>query len=114
MNFRDPKSIKMLWRGFYVLLAVLILLDPKLLELVHVLDHDPAHEARFVVDGLPEFYALYGFLACVAMVLVSKLVLGKILMRADTYYDTSPLDPTRDSKRRPIGSVAASTEGKAH
>lgn len=105
MTLADPKSIKQLWRGFFVLLAVLVLLDPKLLELVHVLEHDPHHEARFVVDGLPEFYALYGFLTCVAMVVVSKLVLGKILMRPDTYYEYSPLAPTRDSKGRPIGSA---------
>jgi hypothetical protein len=113
MSLADPKSIKQLWRGFYLLLAVLIVLDPKLLELIGVLEHDPHHEPRFGVDGLPEFYPLYGFLACVAMVLVSKLVLGKILMRPDTYYDRSPLDPIRDHKRRPID-PAATSEGKVH
>jgi len=102
MSLADPQSIKRLWRGFYLLLALLILLDPKLLELVHVLEHDPHHAAHFVVDGLPEFYALYGFVTCIAMVVGSKLILGKILMRADTYYDYDPLAPTRDSKGRPL------------
>ena len=37
-----------------------------------------------------------------AMVVGSKLILGKILMRADTYYDYDPLAPTRDSKGRPL------------
>lgn len=98
----DPKSIRQLWRGFYLLLALLIVLDPKLLELVGVLDHDPGHEAPFMVVGLPEFFALYGFLVCVVTVLFSKLVIGKIVMRSESYYDKSPLDPLRDSKGRPL------------
>lgn len=116
MNLGDPNAIKTLWRAFYLVLALLVLLDPKLLELVGVLPHDPHHEAHFVVDGLPAFYVLYGFFACVAMVVVSKLVLGKILMRPDTYYDASPLDPTRDSKGRPLaaGSAAAAAAKEAH
>lgn len=98
----SDNQIKQLWRGFYLLLAVFIVLDPKLLELVHVLEHDPHHQANFVIDGLPEFYPLFGLLVCLVTVVFSKLVIGKIVMRPETYYDKSPLDPTRDSKRRPL------------
>jgi hypothetical protein len=100
MELDDPKTIRKLWIGFYVVLGLLLVLDPKLLELLHVFEHDPDHEPRFLVDGLPQFYAVYGFLTCWAMVLGSKLIIGKLLMRPDTYYDSSPLDPTRDAKGR--------------
>lgn len=100
MALEDPKTIRRLWRGFYLALALLVLLDPKLLELVHILAHDPHHAAYFVVDGWPEFYVVYGFATCWLMVMVSKLVIGKLLMRPDSYYRHSPLDPTRDSKGR--------------
>ncbi len=100
MELDDPKTIRKLWYGFYFVLGALVLLDPKLLELVHILEHDPHHAAHFVVDGWPEFYAIYGFATCCAMVFGSKLMIGKVLMRPDTYYDRSPLDPTRDAKGR--------------
>ncbi len=102
MALEDPKTIRKLWIGSFVVLGLLLLLDPKLLELVHILEHDPHHAAYFVVDGWPEFYAAYGFLTCCAMVLASKLVIGKLLMRPDSYYESSPLDPLRDAKGRRI------------
>jgi hypothetical protein len=100
MALDDPKTIRKLWLRFYAVLGLLVILDPKLLEMLHVLEHDPHHEPHFVVDGWPEFYAIYGFLTCCLMVFGSKLVIGKLLMRPDTYYDSSPLDPTRDAKGR--------------
>jgi hypothetical protein len=106
MALDDPKTIRKLWLGFYVVLGVLLLLDPKLLELLHILPHSPGHsphhEPHFIVDGWPVFYAVYGFATCWLMVMVSKLVIGKLLMRPDTYYGHSPLDPTRDRKLRRI------------
>ncbi len=120
MRLEDPQTIRKLWLGFYVVLAVLVLLDPKLLELLHVIEHDPHHEAHFVVDGLPEFYSVYGFITCVAMVVVSKKLLGWLLMRPDTYYDHGPLDPVRDAKGRPLARTpqshasAPTTEGSQH
>lgn len=39
----------------------------------------------FEVDGPFGFYAWFGFGACVAMVLVARLI-GRILKRADDYY----------------------------
>lgn len=37
-------------------------------------------------EGLPTFYAIYGFFACVILVLVAK-EMRKILMRKEDYYD---------------------------
>lgn len=102
MKLEDPQTIRKLWIGFYAVLGLLVLLDPKVLEAVHVLEPDPHHEPHFGVDGWFEFYVVYGFLTCVAMVVISKKVIGAVLMRPDTYYDSSPLDPTRDAKLRPI------------
>ena len=42
--------------------------------------------ARFRIDGSFAFNAWYGFLSCIGMVLVAKL-LGRLLHRKDTYYD---------------------------
>lgn len=100
MALEDPKTIRKLWLGFAAVLAALVLLDPKLLELVHILEHDPHHHAHFIVDGWPGFYVVFGFATCWVMVMASKLAIGKLLMRPDTYYEHSPLDPTRDSKGR--------------
>jgi hypothetical protein len=100
MALDDPKTIRKLWLGFIVVLGVLLLLDPKLLELVGVLPHHPEHGAHFIVDGWPGFFAVFGFAGAWLTVLSTKLVIGKLLMRPDTYYDHSPLDPTRDAKLR--------------
>lgn len=43
-------------------------------------------QPHFGVDGVFGFYAWYGLLTCVAMVLFAK-ALGVILKRDDTYYD---------------------------
>ncbi len=38
------------------------------------------------LDGLFGFYAIYGFVACVILVLIAKWM-RKLLMRAEDYYD---------------------------
>lgn len=37
-------------------------------------------------EGLPGFYALYGFVACVLLVLIAK-EMRKLLMRDEDYYE---------------------------
>lgn len=68
-------TITMLWRAGYAVLALLVIAG-FLIE----------HHAPFAIAGLPGFYAWYGFLSCVALVLGSK-ALGTWLKRPDTYYD---------------------------
>ena len=70
-----PRTIRRLWVGFAVTLALLVLAD---------LLVPPS--SVIGVDGTFGFYAWYGLLACIAMVLFAK-VLGVALKRPDTFYD---------------------------
>ncbi len=70
-----PKTIRQLWYGGFVLLALLVLAD----FFVHP-------HASFQIDGTFGFYSWYGLLTCVGMVLFAK-ALGIFLKRKDTYYD---------------------------
>ena len=69
-----PRTIRRLWVGFVIALAVTVLGE-------YVVDRQP----HFAVDGLPAFNAIYGLLACAGLILVAKLI-GLALKRADTYY----------------------------
>jgi len=70
-----PGTIRRLWVGFAVLLALTVVAQ-------FVIDI----KGYFGLDGWPAFGAVYGFGACVAMVLVAKM-LGVVLKRPDDYYD---------------------------
>lgn len=70
-----PASIRKLWIGFAVLLAATVLGQ----ALIPV-------KGYFGVDDWFGFGALFGFLSCVAMVIVAKL-LGVMLKRDERYYD---------------------------
>ena len=73
--FDNPRNVKRLLWGFYAVCAVLFLVD-----FVH---------HRHVVhawEGLFGFYALYGFVACVVLVLIAK-EMRKLVMRDEDYYD---------------------------
>ncbi|MDX1625841.1 MAG: hypothetical protein R3323_04960 [Wenzhouxiangellaceae bacterium] len=73
-----PTTIRRLWWIFGAILAGTVLAQ----IFVHV-------HAYFSVDGWLGFYALYGFLSCVAMVVVAKLM-GLVLKRPDDYYMIEP------------------------
>jgi hypothetical protein len=70
-----PATIRRLWVGFAVVLALTVAAQ-------FVIDI----KGYFGLDGWPAFGAVYGFGACVAMVLVAK-ALGVVLKRPDDYYD---------------------------
>lgn len=70
-----PETIRKLWIALYGILALTLLPDLFVKQYSH-----------FGFDDTKGFYAAYGFLACVAMVLLAK-VLGAVLKREDTYYD---------------------------
>ncbi len=69
-----PATIRRLWQVSAAVLALTVLLQ----VFIKV-------KGYFGVDGWLGFGALYGFLACVAMVLVAK-VLGPLLKRGEDYY----------------------------
>ncbi len=70
-----PKTIRGLWVGGIALLAALVGLGAFAKPYVN-----------FGIEGSFGFYAWYGFITCVAMVVGAK-VLGFVLKRKDTYYD---------------------------
>jgi len=70
----EPRNVKRLWRAFIALLALTV-----------AVEFFVALHPHFAVESLPAFHAIYGFLACAAMIGVAKL-LGVLLKRPDAYY----------------------------
>lgn len=73
--FDKPGNVQMILRVFYALCAVLVAAD----FIVHrhtILDW----------ENIPAFYAIYGFIACVVLVLISR-EMRKFVMRKEDYYD---------------------------
>ena len=78
----DRPSFSVSRRAFYIWLMVLALAEAIAPRFLY---HEPAH---FAFEDWPAFASIYGFLSCVAIILVSKL-LGKLwLMRPDNYYES--------------------------
>jgi hypothetical protein len=71
----QPRNVDRLVRGFYVVCAVLLAID------VFVPKHSP-----FAIEHVFGFYGVFGFVACVALVLIAKQ-LRRVLMRSEDYYD---------------------------
>ena len=69
-----PSTITLLWRVFAIVLIALVALQ----LLIKV-------KGYFVVDGWFGFGAAFGFLSCLAMVLVAK-ALGFVLKKPENYY----------------------------
>ncbi|MXO62475.1 hypothetical protein GRI48_05555 [Altererythrobacter oceanensis] len=65
----------MILRVFYVLCAVLVAAD----FVIHRHVYHPW-------ENLPAFYAIFGFVACVVLVLIATQM-RKVLMRDEDYYD---------------------------
>ncbi len=73
--FDNPRNVKRLLRVIYVICAALVGLD-------FVFERHVIH----AWEALPGFYAIYGFIACAALVLIAK-EMRKLLMRKEDYYD---------------------------
>jgi hypothetical protein len=73
--FDKPRNVTRLLRGFYAVCALLLVLDL-------VLHRHVIHSW----ENLPEFYAVFGFVACVVLVLVATQM-RKVVMRKEDYYD---------------------------
>jgi hypothetical protein len=70
-----PDNIRLLWRAFIGVLAVTVVIDLAV-----------QHHGVFMVDGTPGFGAWFGFLSCMVLIFLAKL-LSLALRRPDTYYD---------------------------
>ena len=74
--FDNPKNVTILLRCFYCSLLLLLIIEFFL--------HKHPH---FAWEGWPEFYAVYGFVACVVLVVVAKYILRPLVKRGEDYYD---------------------------
>ena len=70
----EPRNVKRLWRGFLIVLVVVVAAQ----WLVPMQPH-------FSVESVFGFNAWFGFGACAAMIVVAK-VLALLLKRPDSYY----------------------------
>ena len=61
----------------YLILVLLIVVDFVI----------PRHEIHFFGDEIPGFWSLFGFIACVLIVIVSKWIGHMGLMQNENYYD---------------------------
>ena len=73
--FDDPANLKKVLRIFYAICAGLLLVD-------FVYHRHVTHSW----EGLWGFYGVFGFIACVILVLVAK-EMRKVLMRDEKYYE---------------------------
>ncbi len=74
--FDHPQNLRRLRLGFYIVLGLLVVPDFFLHK----------HTLFYEVESWPGFYAVFGFIACVAIIVISKL-LGYLLKRKEDYYD---------------------------
>ncbi|MGD8227193.1 MAG: hypothetical protein PVH82_12605 [Desulfobacteraceae bacterium] len=74
--FDNPRNVKILLRAFFASLLVLLVIE--------VFVHKHPH---FPWEGWHEFYAVFGFVACVALVLAAKYILRPLVKREEDYYD---------------------------
>ncbi len=72
---QQPATIRRLWWLFAGILLLTIAAE----FLVELHPH-------FGADGWTAFYAIFGFLSCVVMVVVAKLI-GYVLKRREDYYE---------------------------
>ena len=72
----DSANVRSLYRGLWALGFFLLVLD------LFVRRHEDLGFAE-----LFGFFGVYGFVACVALVLAAKLLLRKAVMRPEDYYD---------------------------
>lgn len=74
--FDKPRNVKLLLIVFFSLTGVMLLID--LFYHRHVI---------FPWEEYFGFYAIYGFVACVILVIVAKYILRPLVMRKEDYYD---------------------------
>ena len=78
--FDNPRNVQRLIRIFFVVCVVILGLD----FVVH--RRLSFQEGAFAAEDLFGFYAAYGFVACVFLVLAAKQM-RRILMKSEDYYE---------------------------
>ena len=82
--FDKPGNVKWFLRVFYGVCIALFAAD----FVIH-------RHAERTLEGFWGFYAIYGFVACVLLVLMAK-GMRKVLMRGEDYYDDDDKDRSGD------------------
>lgn len=77
----EPKNINILRKLFYLSLIVVVILEFVLIKREHI-EFSLEHIAEF-----PAFHAFYGFIACILIILVSRLIGHLWLMKEEDFYD---------------------------
>lgn len=97
--FDKPSNVKIILNVFYALCVILVALD----FVVH-------RHIYLDFEEIPAFYAIYGFIACVVLVVLAKLM-RLVLMRGEHYYDER-LDEVQsvDSEAAPEANDASMDE----
>ena len=83
--FDEPANVRLVLRLLFTVCAAVVCLDLVSLLFRYAGWRELRH-AETAWEGLPGFYAIFGFVACVALVLAAKQM-RKILMRDEDYYD---------------------------
>lgn len=78
--FDNRENVKRLIKGFFFVCFFLFILD----LIIH--RHLSFEEGEFSIEEWPGFYAVYGFVACVLLVLAATQM-RKLLMRREDYYE---------------------------
>lgn len=73
--FDKPQNVKWMMRGFYGICILLVVAD----FIIH-------RHVGLDWEKIPAFYAIYGFVACVVLVILAK-EMRKLVMRKESYYD---------------------------
>lgn len=73
--FDKPENVNRVLKVFYGICIILVIAD----FVLH-------RHIGFDWEKIPAFYSIYGFVACVLLVIVAKQM-RKVLMRKEDYYD---------------------------
>lgn len=74
--FDNPNNVRRLLKILFAILVLLLIPD----FLLH-------RHTYFAWEQWPQFYAVFGFAACVVLVLIAKYVLRPLVRREEDYYD---------------------------
>jgi len=85
----DPANVRRLIRWFLASCVVVALVD------LFVDRHSPFEGGELSLEGTPFFYAWYGFVACVVLVLVAKQM-RRVVMRDESYYQEERTEESRE------------------
>ncbi|CCK80543.1 MULTISPECIES: hypothetical protein [Desulfobacula] len=83
--FDNPRNVKRLLTFFFSFVVILLILDVFYIFLAKA--HVIHRHVNYKWEEFWGFYAFYGFVACVILVLVSKYVLRPLVKRKEDYYD---------------------------